>query len=179
MRDSHCKMPRRTGGFCRLRLGKTQVVDKNVKYCRMDKKIILESLTRALESWVRNAPAAQLWQVHQSGGLGASIDMDEDIVRVRVTLGGPRNALSDVGKTDGRLPVTEAFLGGGNAVWGAPPLPGSLAREQWFLSSELAQEHARQYLIAELGEQREALVRFLDDWVARQSASGAIHIAGM
>lgn len=142
------------------------MIDKNVKYFLMDKKIILEGLTKALESWVRNASASQLWQVHQTGGLGASIDVDEDILRVRVTLGGSRNALSDVGKTDGRLPVTEAFLGSRNAAWGTPPLQGSLAREQWFLSSELAQAHSRQYLAAEIGEQQEALLRFVDEWVA-------------
>ncbi len=118
----------------------------------MNKKIVLESLAKALDSWVRNASAAQLWQVHQSGGLGASIEVDEDILRVRVTLGGPRNALSELGKTDGHLPITKTFLGSSNAAWGTPPLQGSLAREQWFLSSGLAQEHARQYLAAEIGE---------------------------
>jgi len=142
-----------------------------VEYFLMNKKIVLESLAKALDSWVRNASAAQLWQVHQSGGLGASIDVDEDILRVRVTLGGPRNALSDLGKTDGRLPVTEAFLGSSNAAWGTPPLQGSLAREQWFLSSGLAQEHARQYLAAEIGEHQEALMRFVDDWAAGRGAA--------
>ncbi|WP_285412025.1 hypothetical protein [Variovorax sp. efr-133-TYG-130] len=137
----------------------------------MNKKIVLESLAKALDSWVRNASAAQFWQVHQSGGLGASIEVDEDILRVRVTLGGPRNALSELGKTDGRLPVTEAFLGSSNAAWGTPPLQGSLAREQWFLSSELAQEHARQYLAADIGEHQEALMRFVDDWTAGRGAA--------
>lgn len=134
----------------------------------MNKEIILESLSRALESWVRNASAAQLWQVHQAGGLGAAIDADDEVVQVRIALGGPRNALSDIGKTDGRLPVTEAFLGSQSAAWGAPPIQGSLAREQWFLSSELAQEHARQYLMAEVGEQRDALVRFVESWISRR-----------
>lgn len=141
---------------------------KTVKYCRMNKEIILEGMSRALESWVRNASAAQLWQVHQAGGLGATIDADDEVVRVRITLGGPRSALSDIGKTDGRLPVTEAFLGSHNAAWGTAPAQGSLAREQWFLSSELAQEHARQYLMAEVGERRDVLVRFVDGWIARR-----------
>lgn len=127
----------------------------------MNKEIILESLTRALESWVRNASAAQLWQVHQAGGLGAAIHAEGDIVHARITLGGPRNMLSDIGKTDGRLPVTEAFLGSRVAAWGTPPQDGP-AREQWFLSSELAQAHARQYLTAEIGEKRDLLASFVD-----------------
>jgi hypothetical protein len=139
----------------------------------MNKEIILESLTRALESWVRNASAAQLWQVHQAGGLGASIHAESDVVQVRVALGGPRNALSDIGKTDGRLPVTEAFLGKSVATWGTPPPLGSPAREQWFLSNELAQEHARQYLAAEIGEKRDVLARFVDDWMTRQGEAGS------
>ena len=53
----------------------------------MNQEIILESLARALESWIRHASADQLWQVHRAGGLGASIHVDADIVRVRVTLG--------------------------------------------------------------------------------------------
>ena len=133
----------------------------------MNKEIILKSLTRALESWVRNASAKQLWQVHQAGGLGASIHAEGDVVQARVTLGGPRDALSDIGKTDGRLPVTEAFLGKSVAAWGTPPPQGSPAREAWFLSNELAQEHARQYLVAEIGEQRDLLARFVDEWMAR------------
>lgn len=137
----------------------------------MNKEIVLESLTRALESWVRNASASQLWQVHQSGGLGAFIEAGEEVVQVRIVLGGVRDALSDLGRTEGRLPVTEAFLG--NMAWGAPPAQGSPARAQWFLSSELAQAHARQYLIAEVGERRDLLERCVDDWIARQeSASG-------
>ncbi|WP_301506588.1 hypothetical protein [Variovorax sp. CAN15] len=140
-----------------------------MKYSLMNKKIILESLTRALESWVRNASAAQLWQVHQAGGLGALIQADEEVVQVRIVLGGVRDALSDIGKTDGRLPVTEAFLG--TAAWGAPPAQGSPAREQWFLSSELAQAHARQYVAAEVSERRDLLERCVDDWTARQSAA--------
>lgn len=86
-----------------------------------NKQAIIESLARALESWVRHASAAQLWQVQQHGGLGASIAVEEDTVHVRIELGGPRNPLSDLGRTDGRLPVTEAFLGNGAAAWGAPP----------------------------------------------------------
>lgn len=135
----------------------------------MNKKIILESLSRALESWVRNASAAQLWQLHQKGGLGALIEADDEVVQVRITLGGSHDALSDIGKTEGRLPVTEAFLG--SAAWDAPPPQGSLAREQWFLSSELAQSHARQYLMAEVGERRDLLERCVDDWIARQGGA--------
>ncbi|MET3182443.1 hypothetical protein ABL840_10840 [Variovorax sp. NFACC27] len=135
----------------------------------MNRKIILESLTRALDSWVRNASAAQLWQVHQMGGLGALIDADEEVVQVRIVLGGSRDALSDIGRTDGRLPVTEAFLG--SAAWGAPPAQGSPEREQWFLSSELAQTHARQYLVAEVGERRDLLERCVDEWIARRGAA--------
>lgn len=135
----------------------------------MNRKIILESLTRALDSWVRNASAAQLWQVHQTGGLGALIDADEEVVQVRIVLGGSRDALSDIGRTDGRLPVTEAFLG--SAAWGAPPAQGSPEREQWFLSSELAQTHARQYLVAEVGERRDLLERCVDEWLARRGAA--------
>ncbi|MDQ0040233.1 hypothetical protein [Variovorax boronicumulans] len=134
----------------------------------MNQETILESLTRALESWIRHASADQLWQVHQAGGLGASIHVDGDIVRVRVTLGEPRNVLSDIGKTDGRLPVTEAFLGKSIVAWGTPPPQGSPEREQWFLSNELAQTHARQYLMAEIGEKRDVLARFVEDWIARQ-----------
>ncbi|MDQ0012761.1 hypothetical protein J2W23_001125 [Variovorax boronicumulans] len=133
----------------------------------MNQEIILESLARALESWIRHASADQLWQVHRAGGLGASIHVDADIVRVRVTLGEPRNVLSDIGKTDGRLPVTEAFLGKSITAWGAPPPQGSPEREQWFLSNELAQTHARQYLMAEVAEKRDVLTRFVDDWIAR------------
>jgi len=133
----------------------------------MNKEIILESLTRALESWIRNASAEQLWQVHQAGGLGAAIHAEGDIVQARITLGGARNVLSDIGRTDGRLPVTEAFLGKRIAAWGTPPSQGSPAREQWFLSNELAQTHARQYLMAEVGEKRDVLARFVDDWIAR------------
>ena len=140
----------------------------------MNKEIILESLTRALESWVRNASAEQLWQVHQAGGLGASVHAESDVVQVRVALGGPRNALSDIGKTDGRLPVTEAFLGKSVATWGTPPPQGSPEREQWFLSNELAQEHARQYLAAEIGEKRELLAHFVDDWITRQGGAGSL-----
>lgn len=139
----------------------------------MNKEIILGSLTRALENWARNAPAEQLWQVHQSGGLGASVHAQSDVVKVRVALGGPRNALSDIGKTDGRLPVTEAFLGKSITTWGTPPPQGSPEREQWFLSNELAQEHARQYLAAEIGEKRHELARFVDDWMTRQGEAGS------
>lgn len=139
---------------------------KIVKYSPMNRKIILESLTRALESWVRNASAMQLWQVHQAGGLGALIEADEEKVQVRIILGGSRDALSDIGKTDGRLPVTEAFLG--SAAWGAPPAREGPAREQWFLSNELAQAHARQYLAAEVGERRDLLERCVDEWIARR-----------
>jgi len=139
----------------------------------MDKKIVLESLTRALESWIRNASAHQLWQVHQAGGLGASIHADSDVVQARITLGGPRDALSDIGKTDGRLPVTEAFLGTSIAAWGTPPPQGSPAREQWFLSNALAQEHARQYLMAEVGDKRGLLERFVDDWMMRQGGAAS------
>jgi len=139
----------------------------------MDKEIILESLTRALESWIRNASAEQLWQVHQSGGLGAFIHAESDVVQARVVLGGPRNALSDIGKTDGRLPVTEAFLGKRVATWGTPPPQGSAEREQWFLSNELAWEHARQYLTAEVDEKREVLASFVDDWMKQQGAAGS------
>lgn len=133
----------------------------------MNKEIILESLTRALENWVRHASAEQLWQVHQAGGLGASVHAEGDLVQVRIALGGPRNALSDIGKTDGRLPVTEAFRGNNGADWGTPPPQGSAAREQWFLSSDVAQEHARQYLMAEVGEKRDVLARFVDEWIAQ------------
>ncbi|QSI29612.1 hypothetical protein GNX71_08460 [Variovorax sp. RKNM96] len=133
----------------------------------MNQEIILESLTRALDNWIRHASAEQLWQVHQVGGLGASIHAEGDIVQARVTLGGPRNVLSDIGKTDGRLPVTEAFLGKLIAAWGTPPPQGSPEREQWFLSNELAQTHARQYLMAEVSEKRNVLARFVEDWIAR------------
>lgn len=136
-----------------------------MKYFLMNKEIILESLKRALESWVRNASAAQLWQVHQEGGLGASIEADEDVVQVRIVLGGARDALSELGRTDGRLPVTEAYLG--TAAWGAPPPQGNPDREQWFLSSELAQAHARQYLAAEVLERGDLLERCVDEWIAR------------
>ncbi|MGJ7527804.1 hypothetical protein [Variovorax sp. GB1P17] len=128
-------------------------------------------MTRAFESWVRNASARQLWQVHEAGGLGASIHAEGDIVQVRIALGGPRGTLSDIGKTDGRLPVTEAFRGNSGADWGTPPPQGSLAREQWFLASEVAQAHARQYLMAEVGEKRDVLARFAGDWVALQSGA--------
>ncbi|KLN55494.1 hypothetical protein [Variovorax paradoxus] len=130
-----------------------------------NKQAIIESLARALESWVRHASAAQLWQVQQQGGLGASIAVEEDVVHVRIELGGPRNPLSELGRTDGRLPVTEAFLGNGAAAWGAPPPHGDPAREAWFLSNELAQEHARQYLLAEVRERREVLLRFVEGWL--------------
>jgi hypothetical protein len=130
----------------------------------MDKEIITESLKRALESWVRHASAEQLWSVLQAGGLGASIDVEGDAVHVRVDLGGPPNPLSELGRTDGRLPVTEAFLGE-SAIWGKPPPQGDETREQWFLASELAQQHARQYLIAEVGEKRELLSRFVEGWM--------------
>lgn len=141
----------------------------------MNQEIVLESLTRALESWIRNASAAQLWQVHQSGGLGASIHLEgDDVVQARIALDGSRGLLSEFGKTGGRLPVTEAFLGERAATsWGTPPPQGSTERAQWFLSNELAQEHARQYLMAEVGEKRELLVRFVDDWVARQGGTAA------
>lgn len=131
----------------------------------MNKEIICESLRRALESWVRHASAEQLWQVHQEGGLGASITVEGDAVHARVELGGPSNPLSDLGRTDGRLPVTEAFLGE-STVWGTPPPQGDPAREQWFLSSELAQEHARRYLLSEVSENRELLSRFAKQWLA-------------
>ncbi len=144
-------------------------MEKTVKYSLMNKEIILESLKRALENWVRNASAAQLWQVHQEGGLGALIDADEDMVQVRIVLGGLRCPLSGLGRTDGRLPVTEAYLG--TAAWGAPPAQGSPEREQWFLSSELAQTHARQYLVAEVGERQDLLQRCVDDWIARQQGT--------
>lgn len=144
---------------------------KTVKNPRMNKLIILESLARALESWVRNASAAQLWQVHRSGGLGASVEADDEVVKVRIDIGGPRDALCELGKTDGRLPVTEAFLGNRDATWDAPPAQGTDARAQWFLSNELAQEHARQYLMAEVGERRDLLARCVDDWTARQGAA--------
>ncbi|MBT2333874.1 hypothetical protein J7E49_08140 [Variovorax paradoxus] len=134
----------------------------------MDKETIIESVARALESWIRHAGAAQLWRVQQQGSLGASIVVEEDLVHVRVELGGPRNPLSELGRTDGRLPVTEAFLGNGAAAasWGAPPPQGDPAREAWFLSSELAQEHARQYLLAEVREKREVLSGFVEGWLA-------------
>ncbi|WP_432730526.1 hypothetical protein [Variovorax sp. W6] len=135
----------------------------------MNKKIILESLTRALESWVRNASAAQLWHVHQEGGLGAVIEANDEVVQVRIVLGGTPDALSDIGKTDGRLPVTEAFLG--TAAWGAPPAQGNPAREQWFMSSELAHAHARQYVAAEVAERRDLLERCVDEWIARQGGA--------
>jgi hypothetical protein len=135
----------------------------------MNKQDIFESLKRALDSWVRNASAAQLWQVHESGGLGADIDAGEEVVRVRITLGGPLDALSTLGKTDGRLPVTEAFLGASIAAWGAPPAQGSAERAQWFMSSELAQAHARQYLMAELNERRDLLTRCVENWIVRSS----------
>lgn len=134
----------------------------------MNQQIILESLTRALENWVRNASAAQLWQVHQSGGLGAFIKVDDEIVKVRIALDGPCDALADLGKTEGRLPVTEAFLGARHNAWGTPPAQGRQERAQWFMSSELAQTHARQYLTAEVSERSELLARCVDDWIAQQ-----------
>jgi hypothetical protein len=138
-----------------------------VKDFRMNKEVVLESLKRALDNWVRNASAAQLWQVLQSGGLGAVLDANEAVARVRVALGGPRDALSNLGKTDGRLPITEAFLGASIAAWGTPPAQGSAERAQWFMTSELAQAHARQYLVAEMNERRDLLTRCVDDWIAR------------
>jgi len=137
---------------------------KSVKYCRMDKEIITKSLKRALESWIRHASAEQLWRVLQAGGLGATIAVEGDAVHVRIELGGPPNPLSALGRTDGRLPVTEAFLGE-SAIWGKPPPTGDETREQWFLASELAQGHARQYLLAEVGEKREMLLRFVEGWM--------------
>jgi ABC-type transport system involved in cytochrome bd biosynthesis fused ATPase/permease subunit len=131
----------------------------------MDKEIIIESLKRALESWVRHASAEQLWKVLQSGGLGASIVAEGDAVHARVQLGGVQNPLSELGRTDGRLPVTEAFLGEA-AAWSKPSSPGDQTREQWFLASEIAQEHARQYLLAEIGEKRGLLARFAEEWMA-------------
>lgn len=134
----------------------------------MNTQIILQSLTRALESWVRNASPAQLWQVHQAGGLSASIRVDGDAVHTGIVLGGARDALCDIGKTAGRLPVTEAFRADGGASWGTPPPQGSAQREQWFLSNEVAHAQARQYLAAEVVEQRDLLARFVADWVSRQ-----------
>ena len=131
----------------------------------MDQEIITEGLKRALESWVRHASAEQLWRVLQTGGLSPSVAVDGDAVHVRVDLGGPLNPLSELGRTDGRLPITEAFLGE-SAIWGKPPPRGDETREQWFLASELAQEHARQYLLAEVGEKRELLSRFVEGWMA-------------
>jgi hypothetical protein len=58
------------------------------------------------------------------------------------------------------------FLGKRVAAWGTPP-QGGPAREQWFLSNELAQEHARQYLMAEIGEKRDLLASFVDEWMTR------------
>lgn len=139
----------------------------------MNRQDILESLTRALESWVRHASAEQLWRVHQSGGLGARIEADEEMVRVRVALDGSRGALSALGKTEGRLPVTEAFLGTRGMAWGTPPAQGSDERERWFMSSELAQGHARQYLMAEVSERRDLLTRCVDEWSALSERSEA------
>lgn len=134
----------------------------------MNQQIILESLVRALESWVRNASAAELWRVHREGGLGASIRTEgESVVHVRIALDGPTDALSGIGKTDGRLPMTEAFRGAnGEAGWGTPPPQGSAEREQWFLSSDVAQEQARQYLLAEVVARRDALVQRVEAWAA-------------
>jgi len=151
------------------RTGSSASTITDMKESRMDKQTIIESLERALESWIRHAVAAQLWQVQQQGGLGASIVADEDLVHIRVELGGPRNPLSELGRTDGRLPVTEAFLGRGLTSWGTPPPQGDDAREAWFLSSELAQEHARQYLLAEVREKRDVLSRFVEGWLTGKS----------
>lgn len=146
---------------------RAKVHNRTVKNFRMNKQDIVESLMRALDSWVRNASAAQLWQVHESGGLGARIDADEEVVRVRIALDGPHDALSSLGKTEGRLPVTEAFLGASMAAWGVLPAQGSDERAQWFMSNALAQAHARQYLMAEVKERRDLLARCVDDWIAR------------
>lgn len=135
----------------------------------MDKQIILKLLSNAMESWIRSASAAQLWQVHTAGGLGATIHAEGDALQVRVELGGPRGVMSDIGKTDGRLPVTEAFRGDSDdSAWGAPPPQDSPAREPWFLSNGVAQEHARQFLLAEVKDRRDLLERFVDDWLAAQ-----------
>ncbi|MFM9921625.1 hypothetical protein VLK31_01425 [Variovorax sp. H27-G14] len=138
----------------------------------MNRQDILESLTRALESWVRNASAEQLWRVHRSGGLGAFIEADEEIVRVRIALDGSHGALSVLGKTEGRLPVTEAFLGMHGVGWGMPPAQGSHERERWFMSSELAQAHARQWLVAEVGQRRDLLTRCVDEWSEWNKGTG-------
>ena len=134
----------------------------------MNQQIILESLVRALESWVRNASAAELWRVHREGGLGAPTHTEgETAVHVASALRGPPDARSSTGKTDGRLPMTEAFRGAnGEAGWGTPPPQGSAEREQWFLSSDVAQEQARQYLLAEVVARRDALVRRVEAWAA-------------
>ena len=132
----------------------------------MDKQTIIDSLERALESWIRHASAAQLWQVQQHGGLDASLVIEQDLVHARVELGGSRNPLSELGRTDGRMPVTETFLGAAAVSWGALPPQGDPSREAWFLSSQLAQEHARQYLLAEVKEKRETLSRFVEEWLA-------------
>ena len=141
-------------------------IETGTKELSMDKQTIVDSLERALESWIRHASAAQLWEVQQHGGLGASLVVAQDLVHARIELGGSRNALSELGRTDGRLPVTEAFLGASAVAWGTPPPQGDPSREAWFLSNPLAQQHARQYLLAEVKERREVLTRFVEEWMA-------------
>jgi len=86
-----------------------------------DREIVLRSLKAALQNWVRSASPEQLWQVHRAGGLGAEIRVEGEDLRVRAGLGGVRGALSGLGMTNGRLPVTEAFRGGAEPAWGTPP----------------------------------------------------------
>ena len=47
----------------------------------MDKEIILKALKAAMQSWIRSASPAQLWRVHQKGGLGAIVEVDGDDVK--------------------------------------------------------------------------------------------------
>jgi hypothetical protein len=136
----------------------------------MNKEIIIKALKAALQNWIRSASPAQLWRVHQVGGLGAVIEVDGDDLRVRIELDGPRSMLSEIGMTGGRLPITEAFRGEDGATWGTPPPLGSGERERWFLASEVAQAHARQYLEAEVVDRQALLAAYASDWLARRSA---------
>jgi len=135
----------------------------------MDKEIILRALKVAMQNWIRSASPAQLWRVHQVGGLGAIVEVDGEDVRVRIEADGPRSMLSEFGRTGGRLPITEAFRGEGGATWGTPPPLGSAERERWFLQSEVAQAHARQYLEAEVAD-KPLLAAYASDWLERRSA---------
>jgi len=136
----------------------------------MNKEILLKALKAAMQNWIRSASPAQLWRLHQVGGLGAIVQVDGEDVRVRIALDGPRSMLSEIGMTGGRLPITEAFRGAGSPAWGTPPPLGSVERERWFLESEVAQAHARQYLESEVAD-GPLLAAYASDWLERRSVA--------